>query len=64
MLLAYPLAVLFRFIPTSLVSLRHLLGGLLGLAFGYFCFREMVVLPIIQAFVVWVLMKFGGKYQH
>ncbi len=64
MVLAYPLALVFRLIPTSLVGLRHFLGALLGLAFGVFCFREMVALVVVQALVVWILMKIGGKYQH
>ena len=40
MLLAYPLAVLFRFLPHSAPMLRHLYGLVMGVAFGYFCFRE------------------------
>ncbi len=64
MLLSYPLAFLFRLIPTTLVTLRHLVGGLIGLLFGLFCFREMVGLVVIQAFVVWILMNIGGKNQH
>jgi hypothetical protein len=42
MLLAYPLSLLFRLLPTSAPSLRNLVAGLVGLAFGVFCFRLCV----------------------
>jgi hypothetical protein len=40
LLLAYPLGLLFRFIPHSQETVRHLFGTVIGLGFGYFCFRE------------------------
>ena len=40
MVLTYPLAGLFRLIPTSLPALRHIIGITLGLAIGLFCFGK------------------------
>ena len=43
LVLAYPLAELFRFLPTQWSTLRHIVGLLLGLLFGFFCFGTFAV---------------------
>ena len=48
MVLTYPLAGLFRLIPTSLPTLRHITGITLGLAIGLFCFGQFVVVLHVE----------------
>lgn len=64
LLLVYPIAVLFRFIPTEYANLRHATAGIVGLAFGWLCFRETLAAVVVQALVCWLLMKLGGAQQH
>jgi hypothetical protein len=38
LLLAFPLAEIFRLLPTQHATLRHVVGIVIGLLFGLFCF--------------------------
>lgn len=54
MLLAYPLAFLFRLVPTSLPALRHFIAGFVGLLFGVFCFRVFILHVFVLAGVAYL----------
>lgn len=63
-LAAYPLSVAFRTIPTSQASLRHAVGGLVGLAMCILCFRWETIHLVAHMLYTFVAMSIGGKKQQ
>eukprot|EP00038_Savillea_parva_P000974 m.100341 g.100341 ORF g.100341 m.100341 type:complete len:542 (+) comp10343_c0_seq3:84-1709(+) len=61
---AYPLGLLFRMIPTSQPTLRHLVGIVIGAAYCVLCFRIETLHLLIHALVTWVIVHYGGSKQH
>jgi hypothetical protein len=63
-LLAYPLGIIFSLIPTSMVTLRHVFAGSVGMAMCFLCFRWEAMHLVIQTFVTYLIIVFGGKRQQ
>lgn len=66
MLLSIVLGYFFRLVPTSLVTLRHLISIGLGLAFCVFCFRFGTIYALLQATICYILILAdrSGRYVH
>jgi hypothetical protein len=61
---AYPLGLLFRMIPASMPTVRHLVTGATGFGFCYLCFREQALQLVGMVVLNYMIILFGGKQRH
>ena len=66
LLAVYPLSFLYSFIPTSLPTLRHVVGMLVGFAFGLFCFRSHLIHVFVSSLGTYAIIRSDtkGAYSH